>query len=155
MFLAGHSSWDTNDDQKNTLRRRRQKMGGVCLFWGQTEEDWLKIVFVPGAELAQKTAGMKSVTKAAREQTAVIPPVLKTWKDGRRFLSDKTPMVVVGGRRAGSSRQKEKEIILIPTVQCQKIHREVQAGQAQDHSGEDPGSLEEPILSFFSNQMYV
>lgn len=64
-------------------------------------------------------------------------------------------MVVVGGRRAGSSRQKEKEIILISTVQCQKIYKEAQAGKAQDHSGEDPGSLEEPILSFFSSQMYV
>lgn len=140
---------------KKHLKEEETEEGGVCLFWGQTEEDWWKIVFIPGAELAQKTAGVKSMTKAAREQTALIPPVLKRWKDGRRFLSDKIAMVVVGGRRAGSSRQKEKEIILISTVQCQKIYKEAQAGKAQDHSGEDPGSLEEPILSFFSSQMYV
>lgn len=35
-------------------------------------------------------------------------------------------MMVVGGRRADSSRQKEKKIIFTPTVQCQKIHREAQ-----------------------------
>lgn len=49
-----------------------------------------------------------------------------TWKDGRRFLPDKTAVVAVGRRKADSSRQKEKKIISLPTVQCQKIHREAQ-----------------------------
>lgn len=35
-------------------------------------------------------------------------------------------MVAVGRRKADSSRQKEKKIISLPTVQCQKIHREAQ-----------------------------
>lgn len=35
-------------------------------------------------------------------------------------------MVMVGGRSAANSRQKEKEIILLPTVQCQKTHRATQ-----------------------------
>lgn len=48
-----------------------------------------------------------------------------SWKD-RRFLLDKRATVVVGGRRAANSRLKEKEIILLLTVQCQKTHRDAQ-----------------------------
>lgn len=118
----GHKWWP-----KNTIRRRRQKIGGVRVFWGQTEEDWLKIVFVPGAELAGKASGHEVHDKSShRADCPHASSAEDMWKEWRRFLSGKTAMMVVGGRRADSSRQKEKKIIFTPTVQCQKIHREAQ-----------------------------
>lgn len=111
---------------KKHLKGKETKDGRVCVFWGQTEEDWQKTVFIQSPELARKTAGMKSVTEAARADCPHTTSAEDTWKDGRRFPSDKTAMVVVGGRRADSSRQEEKKITLLPTVQCQKVHREAQ-----------------------------
>lgn len=100
---------------------------GEVVYSGAKQEHWLKIAVIPDGELVQKTTGMKSMTEAATEQTALIPLTggKDLWKYGRRFFSDKTAMVAVGGRRADSSRQKKK-IILLPTVQYQKIHREAQ-----------------------------
>lgn len=50
-------------------------------------------------------------------------------KDRRRFILDKTEMMVVRGRRDATSRQNKK-IILLPPGQCQKSHSTAQSGKA-------------------------
>lgn len=85
-------------------------MGGVCIFWDQTEEDWLKIVFIPGAELAHEREGIKSVTEAATEQTALIAPVLRTHgKMEEGFFQTKQPWWQwEGGRLTVPDRRRRK-----------------------------------------------
>lgn len=51
---------------------------GEVVYSGAKQEHWLKIAVIPDGELVQKTTGMKSMTEAAREQTALIPLVAKT-----------------------------------------------------------------------------
>jgi len=59
---------------KKHLKGNETKAGGRCGFWGQTEEG-------PGGELAHERAGRMSATAANTDQTALIPPMLRTHEE--------------------------------------------------------------------------
>lgn len=94
MMIKKHLKWKETED------------GRGCVFWGQTEKHWLKIAFIPDAELVQKTTGMKSML----EHTALIPLMAKTCGNMEEgFFQTKQPWWQwEGGRLTAPDRRRRK-----------------------------------------------